>query len=251
MSTGIIIQARNNSSRLPRKLTLPFFQGLGILEILLGNITRSLPKAPVVLATTTNGEDDELVEIASRMGVEAFRGSETNVLDRFIQAAHANKFEKVIRICSDNPFLDPAALDFLFRQMELSEHDYWCYSTHENLPSIKTHYGFWAEGVSAMALQKVSNLTQENLYLEHVTNYIYTHPDIFDIRYNRIASAIDQERSIRLTVDTKNDFDLARLIFDQAKAEDIPMNSSSLTEFIKQHPEWLRLMQKEILSNTK
>ena len=67
MSTGIIIQARNNSSRLPNKLSLPFYKGVGILEILIGNITSSIPSAPVVLATTTLDGDDKLVKIADKM----------------------------------------------------------------------------------------------------------------------------------------------------------------------------------------
>ena len=251
MSTGIIIQARNNSSRLPNKLNLPFYRGVGILEILIGNISGSISSAPVVLATTTNEADDKLVEIANKMGIDVFRGSEANVLDRFIQTASNYSFEKVIRVCSDNPFLDVGALDFLLRQMEETDHDYWCYARGDNLPSILTHYGFWAEGVSTLALQKVSSITSENLYLEHVTNYIYSHPDQFDIKYTRIDPYIDQERSIRLTVDTKNDFELAKQIYESSIANGITHDSISLVKYIKQHPEWIQVMQKEILSNSK
>jgi spore coat polysaccharide biosynthesis protein SpsF len=251
MSTGIIIQARNSSSRLPNKLTLPFYNGVGILEIVIGNITSAITSVPVVLATTTNGSDDKLVEIAHKMGIDVFRGSEANVLERFIQTANEYSFEKVIRICSDNPFLDVFALDILISQMEETEHDYWCYSTGEDLPTIKTHYGFWAEGVTAKALQKVSSLTTENLYIEHVTNYIYSHPGLFDIKFNRIDPVIDKERSIRLTVDTSNDFDLAKLIYEHSIGDGIPNESKSLVRYIKQHPEWIQVMQNEILSNSK
>ena len=73
MSTGIIIQARNNSSRLPNKLSLPFYKGVGILEILIGNITSSIPSAPVVLATTTLDGDDKLVKIADKMAPYGMR----------------------------------------------------------------------------------------------------------------------------------------------------------------------------------
>jgi spore coat polysaccharide biosynthesis protein SpsF len=251
MSKGIIIQARNNSSRLPNKLCLPFHHGVGILEILIGNITSTISSVPVVLATTTHGGDDKLVKIADKMGIDVFRGSESNVLDRFIQTAAAYSFEKVIRVCSDNPFLDVGALDFLLGQMEETDHDYWCYSGEDNLPSILTHYGFWAEGLSVKALQKVSSITTENLYLEHVTSYIYTHPDQFDIKYIRIDPYIDQERSIRLTVDTKNDFEVAKLIYESSIADGISHDSRSLVKYIKQHPEWIQIMQNEILSNAK
>lgn len=251
MATGIIIQARSNSSRLPSKLTLPFYKGAGILEILIGNITAYIPSVPVVLATTTNEADNRLVEIARKLGIDVFRGSESNVLDRFIQTANKYRLEKVIRVCSDNPFLDVRALEFLIHQMGETEHDYWCYSTAENLPSIRTHFGFWAEGLTAPVMQKISAQTTENRYLEHVTNYIYSNPDSFDIRYNRIDPDIDRERSIRLTVDTLADFELTKRIYGQARAEGIPNDAASLVRYITQHPEWIRIMRKEIRSNTK
>lgn len=251
MSTGIIIQARNNSSRLPNKLLLPFYQDAGILEILLTKISLHLNSVPVVLATTIHEADDELVDIAQSKGIETFRGSESNVLDRFIQTARNHGFDKVVRVCSDNPFLDMAALNILIEQMEETDYDYWCFSTAEDLPSILTHYGFWAEGATRQALEKVDELTRENLYQEHVTNYIYTHPENFRIHYTGMDPAIDKEKSIRLTVDTPNDFELAKLIYEQARMEGIAEDSSSLVNFIKKHPEWIRSMQDEIRKNSK
>ena len=251
MATGIIIQARSNSSRLPGKLTLPFHKGAGILEILIENITGSLPSVPVILATTTHEADDRLAAIAQKTGIDVFRGSESNVLDRFIQTAKTYKLEKVIRVCSDNPFLDMKALEKLLDQMEETMHDYWCYSTADHLPSIRTHYGFWAEGLTLKAMLKVSSQTAENRYLEHVTNYIYMHPDSFDISFTRIDPFIDRERSIRLTVDTRTDFELTKLIYAQAKKEAISFDSTSLVRYITQHSDWMHVMQKEIRSNTK
>lgn len=251
MSTGIIIQARNNSSRLPNKLLLPFYKDAGILEILLSKISMHVSGTPVVLATTKQKTDDVLVDMASRKGVETFRGSESNVLDRFVQAARLHNFDKVVRICSDNPFLDMSSLSFLIQQMKESDYEYWCFSTAEKLPSILTHYGFWAEGASRQSLEKVAELTRDRFYFEHVTNYLYTHPDSFQIKYNPIDPVIDKEKSIRLTVDTPEDFKLVKLIYEQTKRQGIPENSNSLVEFIKKHPEWIKAMQAEIRKNSK
>ena len=251
MSTGIIIQARNSSSRLPSKLIIPFYKNSGILEILLAKISSSLPKVPIVLATTKNSADEPLVEIAEGMGIDTFRGSESDVLDRFIQTGKEYDFQKIIRICSDNPFLDISALEYMVAQMEETEYDYWCYSTAEMLPTIKTHYGFWAEGVSSNALSKVSSLTDEVVYREHVTNYIYTHPEHFSIKYNLINASVDRETGIRLTVDTKKDFDLSKQIYDDTLGNGIPHIAKNLVSYIKEHPAWLQSMQEEIRLNSK
>ena len=232
-------------------MILPYFQGAGILEILMRNITENIQNVPVVMATTTNPSDDVLVEIAGSVGITVFRGSESNVLERFIQAARQFGIEKIIRICADNPFLDIFALKQLISQMEETDSDYWCYRTSENLPTIKTHYGFWAEGVSLEALEKVRELTSKPVYVEHVTNYIYTHPSLFEIRYNEIDPSVDQERSIRLTVDTENDFELSKTIYDQVLRHRIPVDSKSVVSFIKSRPEWLRSMEREIIANSK
>ncbi len=251
MSTGIIIQARSHSTRLPGKLTLPFYRELGILELLMDRIRTTLPAVPVVLATTVHAADDPLAEIGEKLGAAVFRGSEDNVLERFLLAARAHDLDKIVRVCSDNPFLDMKALETLVGRMQSSTHDYWCFSTGDGLPTIKTHYGFWAEGVSRTALQRVQELTAEKAYQEHVTNYIYTYPGQFDIASWPIDPLIDRERSIRLTVDTRSDFQLAGEIYASAVREGIALEAGPLVGFITQHPEWMQVMQNEIHSNTK
>ena len=147
MSLGIIIQARTGSTRLPNKMILPFYEGKGILETILMRLKNGKLDVPIVLATTTQPSDDILEEIGKRQNVFVFRGSSENVLDRFINATESHKFSKIIRICADNPFLDIEALKFQINSFEKSNVDYWCYSLSDQTPSIKTHYGFWTEGV--------------------------------------------------------------------------------------------------------
>jgi spore coat polysaccharide biosynthesis protein SpsF len=173
------------------------------------------------------------------------------VLERFIQAAEQFGFGKIVRICADNPFLDIFALEQLISQMEESESDYWCFSTGENLPTIRTHYGFWAEGVSLPALKKIRDLTGEPLYLEHVTNYIYTHPGSFRIISTPIDPMVDSEKRVRLTVDTEADFELSKTIYDHVVRQGIPVEARSLVSYIRSFPGWIRIMEREILKNTK
>ncbi len=250
MSLAIIIQARTGSTRLPNKMVLPFFEGKGIFEILIERIIAADFRVPVILATTINPADDILIEIAEKKGVSVFRGSEENVLERFIGAAEKFGVKKIIRVCADNPFLDMDSLKFLIEKSKKLHADYWCFAKNDGTPSIKTHFGFWAEGVSLDALKKTAGLTQELIYQEHVTNLIYTNPGVFSVFKHTIPFEVEK-RNIRLTIDTLADFETAREIFTRAKNFKTPFNSLALTELIENEPIWIEAMQKEIQKNNK
>ena len=126
MRTGIIIQARLGSTRLPRKMILPFFYNLGILEILIIRLKEVIDEnvTPIILATTTNPMDDELQKIGNKHGILTLRGSENDVLGRFIDAAEKHNITNIIRVCADNPLLDLAKLLQLMERSEKSMVDY-------------------------------------------------------------------------------------------------------------------------------
>jgi len=247
---GIIIQARLGSTRLPQKMVIPFYDQKGILEVLLERINGFNFKIPVILATTTNSNDKTLVKIANQKGVETYCGSEENVLNRFIDAAEHYKLSKVVRICADNPFLDMNALQYLIGAFDKIDVDYWCYVKQDNTPTIKTHFGFWAEGVRTETLNRIAELTDEKLYKEHVTNYIYLHPDIFSILNNPIPKNIE-DKNIRLTIDTSADFENARIIYAEVIRQQIPFKAESISNFVSLNSNWMKIMQKEINNNIK
>jgi spore coat polysaccharide biosynthesis protein SpsF len=167
---GIIIQARTGSTRMPEKVIQPFYHDQTILDLLLEKAIKL--NVPVVLATTVNPSDERLCTLAEKHQVPVFRGSENDVLDRFIQAVRQFGFSKIIRVCADNPFLDLAGLQTLVTAFEQSDADYIGFQLAGNKPSILTHFGFWAEAVRLDALEKASILTSEKLYHDHVTNFI-------------------------------------------------------------------------------
>jgi len=106
LKTGIIVQARVGSSRLPFKVILPFDHTQAIIEIILDHLKANTVGISLVLATTNSGDDEVLCKVASNMGVDCFKGPEQDVLGRFILAAEKYGFDRIIRICADNPFLD-------------------------------------------------------------------------------------------------------------------------------------------------
>jgi spore coat polysaccharide biosynthesis protein SpsF len=245
------MQVRNGSTRLPQKMTRPLYEGKGIFELLLERMISYFESVPIIVATTTNENDTAIADIAESKGVMLYRGSENDVLDRFINAAEAFDIDNVIRICADNPLLDMQRLELMIKASELAAVDYWCYATSDGLPTIKTGYGFWGEAVTKETLKCVWRKTDDTLYREHVTNFIYTHPEEFKIHYEVIDPEVEQHSNIRLTVDTANDFNLMKEIYAEIQKENIPIQTKPLVEMIAKYPKWRRTMNLEMQKNLK
>lgn len=246
---GIIIQARVGSTRLPKKMIKPFYHDKGVLELLLCRLNESFPKIKLVVATTTNILDDQIEEICKQQSVKFFRGSETNVLQRFIDVADKFSIQKIIRVCADNPFLNIPALTHLVQESTRSHADYLSFITSDEKPSILTHYGFWAEMVTLASLKKVADSTKDKVYLEHVTNFIYTNPNIFDLEFIPITPDVERYRDIRMTLDTQEDFNLLQEIYSKIPQKNIEI--VDLLAFISENKQWLDSMKKQIETNGK
>ena len=226
MQTGIIVQARTGSTRLPNKVLLPFYQEHCILDIILQKL-KTL-NYPVVVATSKHPNDNEIVKVANRNNIHVFTGSEENVLERYIYCAQENNFSNIIRVCADNPFIDTSYIEELVDESA-------DYSAHffQDKPSIQTHWGVFAEFVSLAALKKIQSLTKEKTYLEHVTNYIYQNPELFTITKMN-PPILCQANDIRLTVDTDEDFKLAQTLYKLCVEKHSNFNLSTIVENITQ-----------------
>ena len=105
MNIGIIIQARMGSTRLPGKILKQFYGGKTVLETILDSLHK-VAGVKVIVATSVNENNDRLALFLKEKGELVYRGSENDVLDRFIKAAEINGVDGIVRICSDNPFMD-------------------------------------------------------------------------------------------------------------------------------------------------
>lgn len=252
----LIIQARTGSTRLPEKMIRDFYSGKGILEIIMENIKKVFPNNldNIVVATTEKHNDDKIEKVCQKCGVKCFRGDEDDVLSRFIGAAKKFGADKIIRVCADNVFLDTEELVNLYHRLENSDADYVSYKTTEGKPSILTHYGFWAEGVTLNALEKIDEATKEPLYHEHVTNYIYTHPEDFKIELKLISelnSSVESIKNLRLTIDTLSDFNICQRIYEYFVYNNLQTTLSNILKYIDSHPEILQEMELNINRNQK
>jgi spore coat polysaccharide biosynthesis protein SpsF len=246
---GIIIQARTGSTRMPEKVIQPFYNDQTILDLLLVKAKKT--RLPVILATTVNPSDDRICLLADKHQIPFFRGSENDVMDRFIQAAHTHGLSKIIRICADNPFLDLASLQRLADEFTSSDADYLGFQLAGNKPSILTHFGFWAEGVRLDALEKAAGLTSEKLYHEHVTNFIYGNPDLFNVQLINADPLVFSRHDIRLTLDTADDFELQQQLYAAMSKENPTFGLREIVHYLDQHLEILSKMQNEIMKNQK
>jgi spore coat polysaccharide biosynthesis protein SpsF (cytidylyltransferase family) len=251
-SLCFMLQARVGSTRLPQKMILPFFEDKNILELIILKLQQNFPEIPIVLATSKQSENDVLETIAKRMGCKVFRGSENDVLQRFIDAAETFQFDKVIRVCADNPFLDVAELHRLISFVEKDQSfDYVSFTINGN-PSIKTHFGFWTEYVTLQALKKVNLLTDDSFYHEHVTNYIYGHDDSFLVKFIEANPVLEGKKNIRMTLDTLVDFNMLSEIYQKllgVYGKDFGINE--IVSFLDENEEYKRIMTNQIIENSK
>lgn len=250
MKDGIIIQARTGSTRLHNKILLPFYGEYRIIDILIENIKHHCTGKAIVLATTNRPQDDVLAEVAYQAGIACYRGDEDNVLDRFIRAAETFRIDRFIRVCSDNPFLRADGFRYFFDRHDASPADYVAYGFADGRPTIKSHLGLFAELTTTEALQRVALLTQEQLYIEHVTIYLYTHPEAFKISLLPLPEVLEGRTDLRFTLDTMDDFVLLQELY-ATYVEQTDGSIEALLQLVASQPTYRKRMLENISQNEK
>lgn len=246
MKFGIIIQARLGSTRLPRKILKEFYGEKTLLETVISNLQK-VAGVKIIVATSVNPNNDELESFLNKRDITVFRGSEDDVLSRFIGAAEANGIDGIVRICSDNPFLDWHGVNALIEKAKISDADYIGFKIN-NTPSIKTHFGFWGEYVTLEALKRVAATTEEKPAHEHVTIHIYTHPDEYKCEWIECPNFLQDRNDIRLTVDNIEDFENAQEVFKTLYETNPDFGLEDVVKYIDEHTE-LRDSMKQMIEN--
>lgn len=237
------------STRLPQKVLRPFSNNKSILQLLVEKIAK-IEGIMTIIATSTNKENDVFEEFCVQNDIKCFRGDENDVIKRFIDAAEANGVERFIRICSDNPFLELNSVKTLLSKAKNSDADYISFNINGS-PSIKTHFGFWAEFTTTSALKKVQQLTDEKLYHEHVTNYIYNNPSIFKVEWIEGPECLNGRGNIRLTIDTIEDFINAQKVYSELCIGNPFPTIEEVVAYLDRHPDIYCTMNQQINQNIK
>lgn len=216
-----------NSTRLPGKILMEVM-GRPLLSYLIEQLGHSRLLSDIIIATTVNGEDDPVSDLAKQKGRRVYRGSEHDVLDRYYQAAMEFEAEHIMRITADCPLIQPDICDRVADLYTSSRCDY-----------ARTGESF-AEGVdcevfSRKALNEAwreAKLTSER---EHVTLYFRNHPEIF--RLVTLENESDDSR-YRITVDEKEDFQVIQAILQNLYRHNKPyIRIDDIKSFLDSHPE--------------
>lgn len=208
MKTVAIVQARMSSSRLPGKIMRPIL-GKPLLELLVERLKRASRVDEVVIATTTNDSDDQVESLTRRLGIGCFRGSEHDVLDRVLGAAHASQADVIVEITGDCPLIDFQVIDKLVTVYQSNGFDYVANVLKRTYPR-----GLDTQVFATSVLEEVARLTDDPVDHEHVSLYIYEHPERFKL--HNVESDLPEEYwDFRLTVDTAEDFELVRRIYEE------------------------------------
>ena len=209
VNTGIIIQARTGSTRLPRKILkyLPYDSEITVLQQVIKRCKR-VRGATVIVATTTCIEDDIVEKIAEAERVNVFRGSEEDVLSRYYEAAVLKKLDRVIRITADCPCIDPEVIENLIEEQNNTKADYVSNVLERTYP-----HGLDAEIFTFDALEKANKMATNKSEREHVTLFMYKNKDIFNI-VNVKAPVSYLRPDIRITLDTEEDYTLLNVLYD-------------------------------------
>jgi spore coat polysaccharide biosynthesis protein SpsF len=185
----------------------------------------------VVLATTASPADDRLVGIGEALGIRVFRGSEADVLGRFIGALEDDPADIVVRHTADDPLLDPAVIDTVIGQYLKGGCDYASNIIERSWPR-----GLDTEVLSRNALIRSHREGKRSEDREHVTIYIRTHPDLFRLRN---VKALPQETwpDLRLCLDTKEDQELLQQVFEALYIPGKILRIGTVIDWLQQHPE--------------
>jgi spore coat polysaccharide biosynthesis protein SpsF len=201
--TVILVQARMGSTRLPGKMLLPL-AGRPLLAWILEGAGRSRLADQVVLCTSVNPENDALAARAAEMGVAVFRGSEDDVLERFVAAGRLHQAAWVVRVCGDNPFVNGAEIDRLIAFFGQGAWDYAC--NHVPLGDNNYPDGLGAEITTLALLEEAALASADPLDHEHVTRYLVGHPERFRQGLPPAPAAIACPE-VKLDIDTREDYE--------------------------------------------
>lgn len=202
MKKGILIQARLSSSRFPGKMLHPIGKE-PLVQYVFNRCKRSSQTDLVAVVTSIEKSDDLLYDYCKKLKIPVFRGSLNNVLDRYIQAAKHFECGTICRVCGDSPFVDISYIDEQFRFVK----------DNVNYVAVEGGLnGFFSEVVTFETLLKVQRLTNSDSDLEHVTKYIRNNLDMFNYKIIDMKMVEKKLQDITLTIDYKNDLELANLI---------------------------------------
>jgi spore coat polysaccharide biosynthesis protein SpsF len=233
MNTVAIVQARMGSTRLPGKAFLDIC-GEPMLARVMVRCRRAKTLGKVIVATTTEPADDVLCDLCTARGWPFYRGSQDDVLDRYFRTAKQEQADIVVRITSDCPVIDPDVIDLTVNEFLRLQPD--CDYVSNGEPPRPFPRGLDVEVFRVNVLEQAWREARDPLLREHVTLYIYRHPEKFRV----VPILADRDYSDqRWTVDTPEDRALVLKFFRHFGHDRFGWRE--ILAALEKHPEWLEI----------
>lgn len=224
---GIISQVRMTSTRLPGKVMMTV-KGVPLLKYHADRLRQS--NLPVIIATTTNSQDDVIAEFALKEKLGCYRGSENDVLARYFEAARQYKLDVVVRVTSDCPLIDGELIGQVARKyLEMNDENVYL----SNCVLRTFPRGFDFEIFSLKLLEEAFQCATLQGEREHVTPYIKANYS-GKVRIENVLYPHDTSR-FRITVDTPEDFELIETLITRYEAH--RLNHAEIISILEAHPE--------------
>lgn len=230
MTTAIFITARMKSKRLPGKLLLKI-KNKTIIELLIERIKASKLADFMVLCTSTNPNDEVLADIAKNSGIKWFRGSEKDVLGRYLAAAKKFNVDYIVSLTADCPLIDPIYID---KTIELYRETGADFIVSKELP-----VGTFCYGIKVEALKEVCEIKDE--IDTEVWGGYFSQTGLFKVEYLKIDNPDLKHPEIRMTIDYQEDFQFIKEIFEKLYKPRQVFSLKEIMGLLKEHPELIKI----------
>lgn len=227
-STIAIVQARMGSTRMPGKV-LADLSGAPMLQRQIERVKRANSLDQIVVATSTDSSDDQIVQLCEEIDVPVYRGDLNNVLNRYTGAISQFEPDVVVRITADCPLISPVVIDSVVQAFKESGVDYLSNTLQPTFPD-----GLDVEVVRAHVLQDLANTSTDPTEREHVTLGVYRQPE----KYSVANYSGDQDFSdLRWTVDSPEDFAFVQWVYAELYPSNPEFEFVDILDLIDSHPE--------------
>lgn len=224
----VTIECRMGSSRLPGKVMMEAVNGISFLELIAKRVSKSSLVDEVVLATTKNGTDDVICELAKKLDIGCFRGSENDVLGRVLGAARAYNAEVIVELHGDCPFVDPDIISQVVGLYLSNPCDYAKKFEPNSYPD-----GLDVQVFSLALLEEADRLGRTPEDREHVSLFFRNRPKHYR-HLTLIAPDSLRDPELRLTLDTAEDLKFIKSILRKLHNKNPNFSSYELIEELKQ-----------------
>jgi spore coat polysaccharide biosynthesis protein SpsF len=247
MNFGIFITCRNGSKRLPGKCNLEFINKTSYIEYIFKRTLKVKTKCKIILCTTKNKSDLNLVKTAKKFKINTFRGDTLDKLKRWKDAAKKFKIDFFVTIDGDDPLFDPELVDKAFKQYLINKPDF--------IEGKKLICGLFTYGIKTIALEKVCKIKNTNK--TEMMSIYFTNTGLFNCEQLKRINKKYYRDDIRLTLDYPEDHVFFKTLINNFKKK-IFFSTLEIISIINKYPKILKINKYRInewrnnqLKNTK